>query len=91
MREFTGAFLGTVAAILFVVAIVAFLVWREAKAVEPKVREKVDKRIDEKLDEPEAAQRAVDGAPAAPGATVQPPEANSRPPLRVVPSAGSDP
>lgn len=51
MRSFGAAFLGTIAAILFVVAVVAFLAWREMKALEPQVREKVAKRIDEKLDE----------------------------------------
>jgi len=58
MRTFTGAFLGTLAALLFVVGIIAFFAWREAQKL--GLGEKIKARADEKL-EKQAENQAPEG------------------------------
>lgn len=61
MREFTGAFLGTIAAILFVVGVVSWFVWREAQKLETKHRD--PKREPELEREPDPEQHDSVAAP----------------------------
>jgi len=55
MRTFTGAFLGTLAALLFVVGIIAFFAWREAQklGLGEKINEKLEKQAENQAPEGE--------------------------------------